>query len=220
MRQTRVGDGGFTQRQAGKGRQALRIPRACNHRPHGLVHDFPQALESAPDLAALRSDKQWENAIRRVRANADPCNANPAYRQLDFWIGRWEVQVTGTPAGTPGGATNVIEKILNGCALWENWAPANVAGHGKGLHLFNATTGEWEQHWVTATGSVVNFRGEFKGNTIHYTVENTLPNGTKAIRVTKIYAINKDSVRQHGEQSTDGGKTWTPTFDLTYYRVN
>jgi hypothetical protein len=31
------------------------------------------------------------------------------------------------------------------------------------------------------------------------------------------YSQNADgSVRQFGEQSTDGGKTWSPSFDFTY----
>ena len=31
------------------------------------------------------------------------------------------------------------------------------------------------------------------------------------------YSRNEDgSVRQHGEQSTDDGKTWSPSFDFTY----
>lgn len=177
-----------------------------------------QSIETSPDLASLRTDARYEAAVRRARVNADPCNNAPGYRVMDFWVGTWEVQSTGTAAGTPGGATNVIEKILNGCALLENWAPPAAFGHGKGLHMFNATSGNWQQNWVTATGAVVNFVGEFKDGKMHYTTEGTMPNGTKFTRVTHIYPINKDTVRQHGEASTDGGKTWTPTFDLTYYR--
>jgi len=30
--------------------------------------------------------------------------------------------------------------------------------------------------------------------------------------------VKPDVVRQFGEMSVDGGKTWTPTFDLYYYR--
>jgi len=180
----------------------------------------PQALETHPDLAALRSDPRYAEAVRIARVNADPCNNTPGYRLMDFWIGTWEVQSTGTPKGTPGAAKNVIEKVLNGCALWENWEPPMAIGHGKGLHVFNATLGKWEQHWVTASGAVVNFYGEFKDGKMRYTSEATLLNGSKATRVTTIYPIDKDTVRQHGDQTTDGGKTWTPTFDLTYYRVN
>jgi len=179
-----------------------------------------QALETHADLAALRADPRFAEGQRRVRANADPCNSTPGYRQMDFWVGTWEVQTTGTPKGTPGAAKNVIEKVLNGCALWENWEPPPAIGHGKGLHVFNFTLEKWEQHWVTASGSVVNFYGEFKDGKMRYTTEPTLPNGTKATRVTTIYPIDKDTVRQHGDQTTDGGKTWTPVFDLTYYRVN
>ena len=177
-----------------------------------------QSIETSPDLASLRTDARYEAAVRRARVNADPCNNAPGYRVMDFWVGTWEVQTAGTPAGTPGGATNVIERILNGCALLENWMPPAAFGHGKGLHMFNATTGKWEQHWVTATGAVVNFTGEYKDGKMHYTTETTAANGAKQTRVTHIYPIDKDHIRQHSEMSTDGGKTWTPVFDLHYYR--
>ncbi len=177
-----------------------------------------QALETHPDLAALRADARFPGLLNRARINADPCNNNPAYRQLDFWVGTWEVQQTGSPKGTPGFATNVIEKLLGGCALWENWQPPQAAGQGKGLHVFNAALGQWEQKWVTASGNVVNFHGELKNGKMEYTTESTRPDGTKVTRITRIYPIAKDTVRQHSDQTTDGGKTWTPVFDLTYYR--
>lgn len=177
-----------------------------------------QALETHPDLETLRRDPQFAEIVSRARVNADPCNHLAGYRQLDFWVGTWEVQSTGTPKGTPGFAINVIEKVLGGCALWENWQPPQAAGHGKGLHVFNATAGKWEQHWVTASGAVVNFFGEFKNGKMDYTTESTSPTGTKVTRVTHIYPVDKDTVRQHSEQTTDGGKSWTPVFDLTYYR--
>jgi hypothetical protein len=30
--------------------------------------------------------------------------------------------------------------------------------------------------------------------------------------------VNDTTVRQHGEQSTDNGATWTTTYDFYYYR--
>jgi hypothetical protein len=32
------------------------------------------------------------------------------------------------------------------------------------------------------------------------------------------YNLGKDKVRQHGESSNDGGKTWKTSFDLEYRR--
>jgi hypothetical protein len=30
--------------------------------------------------------------------------------------------------------------------------------------------------------------------------------------------VDSNTVRQHGESSTDGGATWTTTYDLLYHR--
>jgi hypothetical protein len=56
---------------------------------------------------------------------------DPSARQFDFWIGRWQVSQAGKPAGN-----NHIEKILDGCALLENWTGAQ-GGTGKSLNFFD-----------------------------------------------------------------------------------
>src|SRR5882672_7825099 len=63
-------------------------------------------------------------------------------RQFDFWIGRWAVTEKGKPAGT-----NSIERILDGCALLENWTGAQ-GGSGKSLNFFDRADGKWHQTWV------------------------------------------------------------------------
>jgi hypothetical protein len=44
-------------------------------------------------------------------------------------------------------------------------------------------------------------------------------NGTKTTARMTFSKLDNGDVRQHGENSTDGGKTWTTTFDFIYVRV-
>jgi tetratricopeptide (TPR) repeat protein len=50
-----------------------------------------RSLEADDDLAALRSDTRWKTFWETVTSNVDPCNTAPEFRQLDFWIGEWDV---------------------------------------------------------------------------------------------------------------------------------
>src|SRR5688572_12504246 len=53
-----------------------------------------------------------------------PCS-DPAYRQFDFWVGKWEVF---RPDGKVAG-TNRIEKEYGGCVLHERYAtPGRYTG--------------------------------------------------------------------------------------------
>jgi hypothetical protein len=56
-----------------------------------------------------------------------PCAAKPEYRQFDFRVGEWDVQVNGQHAGT-----NIVQLIL------ENAEHAEIAEHAESFHGFFA----------------------------------------------------------------------------------
>ena len=52
-------------------------------------------------------------------APAQPACTAAEHRQFDFWIGEWDVQVSGQPAGS-----NSVQLILSDCVIMENWSGA------------------------------------------------------------------------------------------------
>jgi len=166
------------------------------------------------DLDPLRSDPAFVAVVEKVTRNAKPCEADPNFRKFDFWVGDWDVQQTGVPRA-PVGASSHVEKILSGCVIFENWEPGPI-GAGKSFNIYNTVTKNWEQYWVDATGRLTHYFGEFHddGN-LYYEADQF---GTaNRIRMT-FFNQGPDQVRQLGHLSTDGGKTWTVSFDLTYLR--
>lgn len=145
-----------------------------------------------------------------------PCKTQPEYRQFDFWVGEWDVEVKGAPAGRPKPRSS-IQLILNDCVVLENWMPPNNAG-GKSFNLYNRVTKKWEQTWVDGTGGTIKFTGGLQGANMHYTSESTRPDGTTQLGRMTYFPVDKDHVRQLWETSTDGGKTWTVAFDGMYVR--
>lgn len=79
----------------------------------------------------------------RGQSTAAPCSSDPAFGWLDFWVGEWEVFVEGEEVGE-----NRIQKILNGCAISEEWTDAR-SRHGYSLFYFQPVSKTWKQVWVT-----------------------------------------------------------------------
>ena len=72
-----------------------------------------------------------------------PCEDVEGFHALDFWVGSWKVFVGERQVGS-----NRIEKILNGCAIIENWMAVD-GGEGKSLFFYQPATDTWKQVWVT-----------------------------------------------------------------------
>ena len=154
-------------------------------------------------------------------AAQSPC-VGPAYELLDFWVGRWDVFAEDTMRLPPGTdrtkriGTNVIEKTLGGCALFEHWTDAS-GGTGKSLFYYHPAAGTWKQVWVSGSGRVkekqvveaqaanaVRFQGELRID------------GRRVLDRTTLTLRADGSVRQHIEESSDDGRIWKTTFDAIY----
>jgi hypothetical protein len=147
-----------------------------------------------------------------------PCENDPVYHKLDFWLGHWDV--VDMQDGTKGGE-NFIEKILDGCALIENWHELDPRGaDGKSLFYYQRATKQWKQVWVTAVGPIKEKKlvEEFKDGGVRFQGEIPKPDGTSYLDRTTLTPLKGDRVRQVIEISHDEGKTWQVTFDAEYRR--
>ena len=139
----------------------------------------------------------------------DPC-ADKKSHQFDFWIGEWNVTADGKSVGT-----NSIQPILDGCVLQETWSGAQGSA-GSSFNFYNPQTGKWHQFWVWRNGTTLDLSGEYTEGKMVLTGDAKSQDGKpRKNRITWHY--NDDgNVRQHWEQSTDAGKTWTTAFDGLY----
>lgn len=143
-------------------------------------------------------------ALAQTAPAASPCAA-AEYHQFDFWAGKWDVY----NAKGQMVAHSLIEPVY-GCGIRENWMPIGKLGGGS-LSIYVPDEKKWEQFWIDAQGSRAFFTGGWNGSAMVITGKW----GGPLVRMS--YSKNADgSVRQRGEQSTDEGKNWTPSFDFTY----
>lgn len=146
-----------------------------------------------------------------------PC-ATEGHNQFDFWVGEWDV--------FPNGASQLIahskiEKLYNGCAIRENWMPLVGAGGGS-LNAFDPASNRWHQTWIGSQPGRVEFDCGMAGNKMVLTGFWKGVNGPGQDALIRMsYTPQLDgSVRQHGEQSTDQGLTWSTNFDFIYKKRN
>ncbi len=171
-------------------------------------------LETDADLASLRDDPRFKEAVTEANRNLKPCAASPEHRQFDFWVGEWDVQ---NPQGQPAG-TSSIQLILGDCTIFENWTGASGTYTGKSFNIYNSSLKKWQQFWSDDKGGVLEFEGEYKDGELRYTGESLDAKGNKIMHRLTFFNLAPDRVRQLWEQSTDGGKTWTIAFDGLYVR--
>lgn len=144
-------------------------------------------------------------ALAQAAPAAAPSCAAPEYHQFDFWAGKWDVY---NPKGQLV-AHSLIEPVY-GCGIRENWMPIGKSGGGS-LSIYVPDEKKWEQFWIDSSGSRAFFSGGWNGSAMVITGKWAGP----LVRMT--YSQNPDgSVRQFGEQSTDDGKSWKPSFDFIY----
>jgi hypothetical protein len=208
------------------------LTEARDHAKNGRVAEAIAALErvtppapavlgqlrTSDDFKALRDHAGFKAVIQKLL----PCTA-AQYREFDFWLGDWEVRsASGQLLGR-----NRISKRHGGCVVLEEWESAN-GGSGSSFNVYDQPTKQWHQFWVDASGTnwlssdrqgnPVTMRGGIRDGAMVMTGH---PDSLPSIGLTRVTfrPLPDGRVQQTFESSTDGGKTWTVTFDGFYKKA-
>lgn len=174
----------------------------------------PDNLEKDEDFASLKSDPRFAQRLQAARLAFFPCDTIPHARDLDFWLGEWDVYNT---AKQQAGKSS-IQRILSGCVVLENWS-GGLGDNGKSFNWYNTTTREWQQTWVADQAYSTEYRGgKREGDTMTLLAQIVTAAGVPAQSRLRLTRLDDNRVRQLFEQSTDSGKTWATTTDLIYVR--
>lgn len=155
-----------------------------------------------------------------AHAAGAPCDGSKAH-VLDFWIGDWKV--TDAHDGSFQGH-DLVDKILGGCAIVENWKGVDAGDEGKSLFVFDAAHNAWEQVWVTLDtsrpGGLKHKRliAATPDGSTRFQGEIALPDGRIVLDRTTLTPLKDGRVHQVIENSKDGGENWIAGFDANYSR--
>jgi hypothetical protein len=174
-------------------------------------------LDSSANFNNVRSSNSFMARREKLFNSLYPCFNNQQAREFDFWIGEWNVYVTGTTAYA---GHSIVQKISGGCALLENWNSS--MSEGKSLNFIDDSTGKWKQVWV---GSYPNGKQDFVNGVYHDSAMRftfTTRDVQGIINQGKFTFFNEgvNQVRQLSETSADNGKTWNVNYDFTYKRIS
>jgi len=169
-------------------------------------------------LVTVTPEAQVQNAPA-----APPCSS-PEYRQLDFWVGDWNVEFT-QQDGSIGQATNHITKDEYGtCAISEHFRqPGGGANGGDYIggsySIYDAVTKTWRQMWVDNGGAMFDLRGgPVTGERHRFQLTNIEPRGPKKAPLRMIWEdVTADSLTWRWQKGNPDS-SWTDLWVLHYKR--
>jgi len=153
------------------------------------------------------------DAVPATTTPGSPHCAAAEYHQLDFWIGDWDTFETDTHGG-PLIARARVEPIAQGCAIHELYEQTDGLV-GDSILSYDAVRKQWQQTWVTNRGSLMVLWGGFEAGALVLEGESHLRDGT-TVRQRITWKTQDNGVRESAVLSKDGGKTWTPAFDVLF----
>ena len=160
-----------------------------------------------PGLAAAAG-----TAASAMPVTASPKCASAAHHQLDFWIGDWDAYEVDEHDKLV--ARNRVDPILGGCVLHELYEQ-NDGLVGESYSIYDAARRVWHQTWVTNRGLLLVLEGRFDGGHLVLTGSGRGADGRPMLE-RGVWQAAAGGVRETATASTDGGKTWTPLFDIMF----
>lgn len=112
---------------------------------------------------------------------------------------------------------NLISLEQEGCLLVEHWTASEGMQTGTSFNYYDVRDKMWHQLYIDNSGNAGAFpamAGIFEnGKMVLLTDQKIVP-----LSRWTWYLLAPEKVRQMAEKSSDGGKSWTTTWDSTYVK--
>jgi Protein of unknown function (DUF1579) len=150
-----------------------------------------------------------------------PCSG-PEFRQLDFWIGDWNLTHRARVARDKdqweeGTATNSVRAILGGCVIEEHFEDKAQGFQGQSASMYNPDKKIWQQTWVDNQNSYLVFTGGMENGRMILSTPAMIGDHPGVKRMV-FSNIKPDSFDWDWENTIDGGKTWVTMWKIHYAR--
>lgn len=150
-----------------------------------------------------------------------PACSSKAFRQLDFWVGDWNLTYDQGPDKPKGAAHNTITKNeMGNCVITENFSMPGF--NGTSVSTFHKPIGKWRQTWVDDQGGYYDLIGgpAPKGADYDFGLELVHPEGVKAPYLRMIWQIkDKDNLVWRWQSHGADEQEWKDRWVLDYTRV-
>lgn len=187
----------------------------------GLLYSCSSGSDNMNNHESAKSSK---SATTSLAIPDGPCS-DPAFTQMDFWVGNWDGRSMVPDTSQESGwkiakVQNTVNKILDGCVVEENFDGSRLptgAFNGKSYSTYSKPEGIWHQTWVDNQGGYFPFYGIFEEDKKIFRRE-FVRNGNKFFTQMAFYNIEEDSFTWDWVRSSDEGKTWKLIWRIEYTR--
>lgn len=142
----------------------------------------------------------------------------PEFRQLDFWVGTWDLEWD-LPVGKKGTGVNIISNSPYGdCVITENFDGApSMQFKGMSVSTYHKPLKQWRQTWVDDQGGYFALSGGPNADGTFALVNTRL--GDKGPHLRMVWMdIKKDNLtwRWQGKKTAEGA--WADRWVIRYTR--
>lgn len=189
------------------------------------MHKFILGLAALAGAVLMPASSEAQTAPPSAPPAAPPCSA-PEFRQLDLWVGDWELEFDQAAGQPPGRASNRITKDEFGaCVITEHFVqPGGGAGGGdyvgSSWSIWDPQIAKWRQTWVDNQGSVfVLTGGPVTGQDHVFEFVTTEPRGATNATVRRMIwqNVTADSLVWRWQSRQPDG-SWNDTWVIRYKR--
>jgi hypothetical protein len=167
------------------------------------------ALLAVAGPAAAQEAVAPEPPAAADAADPEPPCAAPEFRQLDFWVGTWDLTWEG------GSGTNVIDRPYGDCVIRERFDGGDF--RGMSVSTWDPLAGVWKQTWVDNRGGYMDFTGGPDGDRM--ILSRVLVTDAGEVHQRMVFRdIIEDSLTWDWERSLNGGQTWELRWRIQYRR--
>lgn len=153
-----------------------------------------------------------------LTASPSPC-AGPEYRQMDFWVGDWDLEFD-AGKGQVGHATTLVTRNAFGdCVIAEHYSQAAAGYTGASWSIYDSQIGQWRQTWVDTSGSVfVLVGGPVTGKPYAFELKTVDVRGPAKVFKRMIWQdVTPDSLTWRWQALEPDG-SWKDEWVLRYHR--
>jgi hypothetical protein len=147
-----------------------------------------------------------------------PCSS-PEYRQMDFWVGDWDIRFNAGNGQTGKASNHVTRDEYGSCVISEHFAVPAIGSLGGSYSIYDGRRKVWRQTWVDNSGSVFVLEGgPVTGKPYVFELRTLEKLGTdKAIRRMIWEKVTPDSLTWRWQAENPDG-AWRDLWVLDYVR--
>lgn len=156
-------------------------------------------------------------AMPACAQGAAPC-AGPEFRQLDFWVGEWDLSWDNPDGSVGQGHNSITRSEFGDCVIFEHFDGPGLVGISVSTYF--APMQVWRQTWVDDQGGYYALvGGPVEGEEYSFLFENSRLVETAPYARMIWQDVSADALVWRWQQKREAGDEWSDAWVIRYARA-